>query len=208
MSDGVRSASKQPSPLRAALLKAPAACSDESLLRLAAAGDGEAFAEFYRRRLKLVVAFLRRRTNTAEAAADLAAETFVAALSHLQAGGAPPPNAIAWLLTIARNKLFDSLRRGRVEDEARCKLQLERLELSDEDLDAVERMTAATQMPADLLDLLPSDQRSAVEAHVLQERDYAEIAAELHISNAVVRKRVSRGLHRLRTSWSSGSVAR
>jgi RNA polymerase sigma factor (sigma-70 family) len=207
MRDGLMSARKQPSPLRAALRRAPAA-SDESLLRLAAAGDGEAFAEFYRRRLTLVVAYLRRRTNTAEAAADLAAETFVAALGHLQAGGVPPPNAIAWLLTIARNKLVDSIRRGRVEDEARCRLQLERLELADEDLDAVERMTAATQMPANLLDLLPSDQRSAVEAHVLQERDYAEIASELQISNAVVRKRVSRGLHRLRMSWSSNPVAR
>lgn len=193
--------------LRAALRRAPVAASDESLLRLAAAGDGEAFAELYRRRLPLVVGFLRRRTATPEVAADLAAETFVAALSHLQSGGAPPPSAVAWLLTIARNKLLDSLRRGRVEDEARCRLHLERLELTDEDLEAVERMSAQAQTLPQLLELLPDDQLRAVQAHVLDERDYAEIAAELQISKAVVRKRVSRGLQRLRMSWSS-NVAR
>ena len=31
-------------------------------------------------------------------------------------------------------------------------------------------------------------------AHVIEERDYGEIAGELHTSEAVVRKRVSRGL--------------
>ncbi|MFZ2051757.1 MAG: RNA polymerase sigma factor [Solirubrobacteraceae bacterium] len=194
--------------LRCALRRAPAGASDESLLRLAAAGDGEAFAELYRRRLPIVVGFLRRHTATAEVAADLAAETFVAALSYLQSGGALPPSAIAWLLTIARNKLIDSLRRGRVEDAARSRLHLERLELTDEDLEAVERMTAQTQDLPRLLDLLPAEQLSAIKAHVLDERDYDEIAAELQISKAVVRKRVSRGLQRLRMSWSSNSVAR
>ncbi len=208
MRDGSVPAGKSRGSLRAALRAAPIGASDESLLRLAAAGDGEAFAELYRRRLPLVVAFLRRRTGAAETAADLAAETFVAALHHLQSGGEPPPSAIPWLLTIARNKLLDSLRRGRVEDEARSRLHLERLELTDEDLEAVERMTAETQELPRLLELLPADQLSAVKAHVLDERDYAEIAAELQISSAVVRKRVSRGLARLRTSWSSSSVVR
>ncbi len=193
--------------IRAALRRAPAGAGDESLLRLAAAGDGEAFAELYRRRLPLVVSFLRARTATPEIAADLAAETFVAALSFLQSGGAPPDSAVAWLLTIARNKLLDSIRRGRVEDEARSKLHLERLELTDEDLEAVERMSAQTQVLPQLLELLPDDQFRVVKAHVLDERDYGEIAAELQISQAVVRKRVSRGLQRLRTSWSS-NVAR
>ncbi len=208
MREGLARVSRSHGSLRAALRRAPAGASDESLLRLAAAGDGEAFAELYRRRLPVVVAFLRRRTETAETAADLAAETFVAALSHLQAGGEPPPSALAWLLTIARNKLLDSLRRGRVEDEARSRLQLERLELTDEDLEAVERMAAQSEALPQLLEMLPADQLSAVKAHVLDERDYAEIAAELQISNAVVRKRVSRGLQRLRMSWSSNPVVR
>ena len=38
----------------------------------------------------------------------------------------------------------------------------------------------------------------AVQAHVVAERDYAEIAQDLNVSEAVVRKRVSRGLAALR----------
>jgi RNA polymerase sigma factor (sigma-70 family) len=46
---------------------------------------------------------------------------------------------------------------------------------------------------------LPTEQRNAIEARVLRQREYADIASELHCSEAVVRKRVSRGLRSLRT---------
>jgi RNA polymerase sigma-70 factor (ECF subfamily) len=45
---------------------------------------------------------------------------------------------------------------------------------------------------------LPADQREAVRAHVLEDRDYAEIARSERLSEATVRKRVSRGLRVLR----------
>ena len=44
---------------------------------------------------------------------------------------------------------------------------------------------------------LPADQREAVLARIVDERDYGEIAADLR-SESVARKRVSRGLARLR----------
>jgi DNA-directed RNA polymerase specialized sigma24 family protein len=43
-----------------------------------------------------------------------------------------------------------------------------------------------------------------VEARHLEERGYAEIAADLHCSESVVRKRVSRGLAALRSSIGTG----
>jgi RNA polymerase sigma-70 factor (ECF subfamily) len=49
-----------------------------------------------------------------------------------------------------------------------------------------------------LVGALPAAQRKAIVAHVLDERDYPEIARELRCSEAVVRKRVSRGLATLR----------
>ncbi len=51
---------------------------------------------------------------------------------------------------------------------------------------------------SELVELLPSDERHAVKARIVDERTYGEIAAELHCSELVVRKRVSRGLARLR----------
>ena len=41
---------------------------------------------------------------------------------------------------------------------------------------------------------LPVEQRDAIRAHVVDERDYDDIAASTHTSQAAVRKRVSRGL--------------
>lgn len=49
-----------------------------------------------------------------------------------------------------------------------------------------------------MLDGLPSAQREAVPARVLDERKYEEIARELRTSTLVVRQRVSRGLSTLR----------
>jgi RNA polymerase sigma factor (sigma-70 family) len=50
----------------------------------------------------------------------------------------------------------------------------------------------------ELVKTLPSDERHAVNARVVHERSYTDIAEELQCSELVVRKRVSRGLGRLR----------
>jgi RNA polymerase sigma-70 factor (ECF subfamily) len=49
-----------------------------------------------------------------------------------------------------------------------------------------------------MLDGLLEDQRAAITARVIEERDYAEIAAATRTSESVIRKRVSRGLAGLR----------
>ncbi len=69
----------------------------------------------YERRHELVLAFLLKRTRNPEVAMDLMAETFAAALVAL--ADRPPAidgSAAPWLLTIARNAMVDSYRRGRV----------------------------------------------------------------------------------------------
>ena len=56
----------------------------------------------------------------------------------------------------------------------------------------------------ELVEALPVGERHAVKAHVLDERSYSEIAASLDCSEMVVRKRVSRGLARLRHTLEGG----
>src|SRR5918999_988946 len=51
---------------------------------------------------------------------------------------------------------------------------------------------------ASLLAQLPDDQAAAVEARILEQLPYDEIASRLRCLQAVVRKRVSRGLTTLR----------
>ena len=157
------------------------------------------FGGFYRRYLPVVVAWLMRQVRDADLAADLCGEVFAAALIARERFDPQRGPAKAWLLTIARNALVDSVRRGRVEDRARRELGVATLQLTDGDLARVEEMAAAAAAaPIALLDGLPAAQRAAIEARVLDELEYADIAQRLQCSEAVVRKRVSRGLSALR----------
>ena len=76
------------------------------------------------------------------------------------------------------------------------------LTLTDEALERVEALAtadASAQVLREGLAAMPADQREAVLARVLDEQDYAEIAAGARTSESVVRKRVSRGLAGLRS---------
>ena len=166
---------------------------------LLVAGDPDAFAEVYRRHVDWVLGYLQRRLRDPELAFDVCAEVFASALVARRrfrprdATG----EANVWLLRIARNKLVDAVRGGRAADEARRRLALEPISLEDEDIRRIEQLSDAPAVLA-LLDELPGEQRDAVTARVIEEREYEEIAAELDVSEAVVRKRVSRGLGGLR----------
>jgi RNA polymerase sigma-70 factor, ECF subfamily len=159
--------------------------------------DPDAFAELYTRHERTIAGFLMRRTGSAELAADLTAEVFAAALLAWRRGARPLLDEQAWLFGIAQHKLIDSYRRGRVEDDARRRLGMRPTPVTDESLRQIEALTADT--PAlSLIDQLPDEQRVAVTARVIDGRGYAEIASELRLSEQVVRKRVSRGVKRLR----------
>jgi RNA polymerase sigma factor (sigma-70 family) len=69
--------------------------------------------------------------------------------------------------------------------------------VTDESLAQIEALTAETPALA-LIDQLPDEQRVAITARVIDGRGYGEIASELRLSEQVVRKRVSRGMKRLR----------
>jgi RNA polymerase sigma-70 factor (ECF subfamily) len=173
---------------------------DDELLA-ATASDAEAFAAFYRRHLGPVLAFLLHRTGRRDLAADLAAETFAAALQALPRYRPMNGSARGWLFTIASNKLADSARRGAVVDRSRRELGLPPRTLTDPELERAEELIDAERLAADLgalLAELPDEQRAALEARIVDERDYRELAAEWNCSEAVVRQRVARGLSALR----------
>ncbi|MDX6702943.1 MAG: hypothetical protein QOF26_3169 [Baekduia sp.] len=171
---------------------------DRDLLRRIADGDEAAFAAFYRTHLDAVIAFFRGRVPDPELAFDLAAETFAAVVIGASSFGGDGP-AAAWLFGIARNKLRESFRRGRVEADARQRLGMEPVVLDDLDLQRVEdRAAAGASALARELAALPEPTRRALLARVVEERGYGQIAADLGCSEQVVRQRVHRGLTRLR----------
>jgi RNA polymerase sigma-70 factor, ECF subfamily len=160
--------------------------------------DVEAFAEFYDRRAQDVLRFFLWRGLPREDAVDLTAEVFAAVLTSVHRYRPERGPATAWLYAIARNKLSKSLRRGRVERAARIKLGLAPVSFSDEALDRVEeQLDASQQVSVDQLDALPPAERSAVQARVIDGRDYEGIAAEQRATAAAIRQRVQRGLTKL-----------
>jgi RNA polymerase sigma-70 factor (ECF subfamily) len=171
---------------------------DEALLT-AARREPAAFTAFYRRFERPVLGFFLRATGRPDLAADLTAETFARALESIDNYDPARGRADQWLFGIARNVLGTSYRRGRVDAAARERLGLPTLILDDHALEAITRLSAAEGEATLALAQLPEDQKQAIEAHVLDERDYAEIAKDLQCSEAVVRQRVSRGLRALRT---------
>jgi RNA polymerase sigma factor (sigma-70 family) len=167
--------------------------SDEDLL---SARDGASFELFYRRHAERMLGYFARRTRDAELAADLTAETFAAALAGRRRFRPDAGPASAWLFGIGSKKLIDSQRRGYAERRARRRLGMERIELTDADIARIDALAGIEA--GELIEVLVPDQRVAVQAHVVEEREYGEIAHDLNVSEAVVRKRVSRGLAALR----------
>ena len=149
---------------------------DAALVAAVGRGDADAFDELYVRYLPLVVRWSVRATGNRELAADLTAEVFAASLTAARRFRPERGSVAGWLLGIARNKLRESQRRGRVE------------ELASLDANIVP-----------LVEGLPETLRGALTERVLHERPYQDIASELRCSESVVRQRVSRALKALRS---------
>lgn len=124
---------------------------DRQLLEEARGGCGESFELVYRRHHAVVLAFLARRVQQPELAADLMAETFASLLVLVRdSQRAVPPIPVAWLLVTARNLLIDSRRRGTIDDHAWRRLAMQPVVLDDRDLERVEEISAETDLMREL----------------------------------------------------------
>jgi RNA polymerase sigma factor (sigma-70 family) len=163
--------------------------SDAELLA-ATPADPEAFAAFYRRHVRGVWGSIAREAR-AEDVADLVAEVFATALVHRRRFDPGRGSAPAWLLGIARHKVADTRRRGAAESRMCRRLGIQ-IPVS-----AVAEPELAGE--TEVLALLPSEQRRAVAARVLEDKSYEQIARQESITAEVARKRVSRALAALRS---------
>jgi RNA polymerase sigma factor (sigma-70 family) len=173
---------------------------DDRDLLLAAKSDRDAFAELYQRHASGVLAYFSHALGRSDLAFDLTAETFGAALLALQGYQVTAAPGRSWLYAIAHNRLVDSVRRGRAEARAREQLGMQAIVLTQDGEAVIDRIVARLDghHALELVQGLPADQREAITARFVEDRDYAEIAADMRCSEQVVRKRVSRGLTTLR----------
>jgi RNA polymerase sigma factor (sigma-70 family) len=154
--------------------------SDADLLKRSSV-DADAFAAFYRLHAGPVLAYLRYRSGDAESAADLTADVFLAAFVDRRRYRPELGSARGWLLGIANNLLAQDRRRRRRAARARERLAVPPIALVDEEIERAEdALTAMLQfgLAHAIADDLLAEQRAAVLARVVDERSYAEIAAE------------------------------
>jgi RNA polymerase sigma-70 factor (ECF subfamily) len=168
--------------------------SDATLL-MASADDAEAFRVLYDRYADQIRRYQLRRCRDEEAALDLVAETFAQAWCVRRAfrdeadGSAGP-----WLYGIARNVLRQSVRRERLEDNARQRLGV----LEHAGRPGVTPEESWLDGSDELLDALPAEQRRAVELRVVEDMTYDRVARRLAITPETARTRVHRALKALR----------
>lgn len=158
-------------------------------------------ASLYRSHARALLAFLARRTYDPDAAVDLVAETFAAAIAdRAQFRGATRDEAVAWLFGIARHQLSGWYRRGDVERRAVERLAVERRQLTPAEHERIGELADLDERRARVrehLDQLPARLREAIQLRVIGERPYRQVADALDITEQAARARVSRGLRDL-----------
>lgn len=162
--------------------------------------DPELFSVFYRRHARRIMAYLVRRTDCPQTAADLAAETFAAAFvkrGKFRDMGRP---AEAWLTGIARNQLGTFARKERVSRKYQRKLGMTAIDVSPDEYERVLELAdlgSVRNRLREAMASLPTGQAEAVTLRVMRELPYADVAQQLGINEGTARVRVSRGLTHL-----------
>ena len=157
------------------------------------AGETGAFRVLVESHQRLVFQFARNMLRSVEDAEDLTQEVFVAAFQNLATFDGNKARLSTWLLTIARNRCCNHLKRRQTET-------LGDVDTVDRSLppdDAAIQCEVWQQLSA-ALDTLPLEQRTAFVLAEIQELPHAEIALIEGIELGTVKSRVSRAKERLR----------
>ena len=162
-----------------------------------------------RRSYGKLVAFLAARTRDVTAAEDALAEAFASALADWPVNGCPR-NPEGWLLTVARRKLIDGVRRRQTGEAVGTQLQI----LSEGLEDAAAQAEKDMELPDKRLALLFACAHPAIEAsiraplmlQVVLGLDGEKIASAFLVSPAAMRKRLSRAKEKIQQAGIPFSV--
>ena len=156
-----------------------------------------AVAESYRQHFAAIESFARGVLRDADAAADVAQETFRKALEQTDS----EQLQLAWYYRVAHNDCLSRIRRRKVAMR-HWTLRLPEVRRCQEEADGLEAdpVQAAVQK---VFDRLSEDDRELLTARFLEQKSYREIAADLGTNVSTLTTRVSRLLDRIRQTTSS-----
>jgi RNA polymerase sigma factor (sigma-70 family) len=161
-------------------------------------GPHMAFADLVRRHVDLVYAAALRRTVDPGLAEDVTQAVFIvlskkwrALRSHATVAG--------WLLVVTRHVARRALRSRRRRDRHERAAAAARPEITSMDRGEAERAELASMLDEALVRLRAAD-RDAIALRYLEARSLADVGRTLGISEEAARKRVARGIDRVRQS--------
>jgi RNA polymerase sigma-70 factor (ECF subfamily) len=162
-----------------------AAATDASTVEAARTGDRQAFADLYRRYVRMVHGVLLSRVPRADVD-DLVQDVFVSAMDRLPSlrDAAAFPG---WLASIARNRAIDFLRRKRIPTEALVH------EPPAHDGDTAAALAVLSEIRA-----LPEAYRETLVLRLVEGLTGPEIADRTGLTHASVRVNLHRGMKQLR----------
>jgi RNA polymerase sigma-70 factor (ECF subfamily) len=175
------------------------ASDDQGVNARAAADQGPRLLELYDRALPQVYGYLTSRVNDVAVAEDLTGETFLAAVRAVQ-DNKVADLTIAWLVTVARNKLVDHWRRLAREERS---LRL----ASDPDDDVVDDGMDANfdrMRTREVLAELGAHHRAALTLRYLDGLSVPEVARHLDRTVHATEALLVRARHAFRARYDEG----
>ncbi|MGH9848428.1 MAG: RNA polymerase sigma factor [Blastocatellia bacterium] len=170
--------------------------SDEELLRLALAGDGDAFDLLYERLQSGIYRFTLRMTGSEVMAEDITQDVFITLLRDGGQQDAARGTVRSWLFGVARHTIYRRMKRERflvpmTEEEGEEMIVDERLVAREDPLAALTRDEMIEAVRQAILSLPPHYREVVLLCH-LHEISYAETAQVIGCSVGTVRSRLHR----------------
>lgn len=181
---------------------------DADVVALAQQGRDSAFRELIRRYERPVFSLIFRMVRDRELAEDLAQDTFIKVLNHIDRYR-PEFKLSSWLFKIANNVAIDHLRRRTLQtvsiDGSPHAQTAEAIEATSFDvadhqetaLDELEARELGTAIERAITQLRP-EYRSCIMLRHVEGRSYEEIAATLDLPLGTVKTYIHRARHELR----------
>ncbi|HEY9432641.1 MAG TPA: RNA polymerase sigma factor [Blastocatellia bacterium] len=174
--------------------------SDEELLRLMLAGDGDAFEALYDRRQGGVYRFALRMSGSAEIAEDVTHDVFIALMRDGHQFDSARGSVASYLFGIARHSTLKRLRRERsfvsmsddVEDGGSAPKGLDERLVADADPFADLTRSETIDLVRQAILALPEHYREVVALCSLGEMSYEQAASVIGCPVGTVRSRLNR----------------
>jgi RNA polymerase sigma-70 factor (ECF subfamily) len=167
-----------------------------ALVRRAQDGDAEAFGELYDHYVTMVHRYVYHRVGDRATAEDVTSETFVRALRRIDSLSFQGRDVGAWLVTIARNIIFDHVKSSRY-----------RLEVATADMRDADRVTEGpedavvahltNQQLLECVRQLGSEQQECITLRFLQGLSVSETAQIMGKKDGAIKALQHRAVRRL-----------